>query len=100
MFSAARGYSFSVVVALDRGEVIRAGVVDAVHGAGLQLEQAGRAFRAPAEDQGLGLGRFAPVVRVRLQDDAVALAPLLEHVGAGADGLSVSDPRRRRSLSR
>lgn len=38
---------------------------------GLQLQQAGRGFLLPAEDQLRGLRLRGPVIRVGLQDDAM-----------------------------
>ena len=91
MFNAGRSISCRLAIGGHRGEVLGADVVDAVHGAGLQLDQALGGLGAPAEHQGLGDGRVAPVVVVAGQDQLVAAVPLLEHVGAGAD--RVADQR-------
>ena len=76
-----------ILVRLDGLKVIGTGVVDAVDRAGLQLNQALRAFGAPAEDQVLGNGRIAPVVIEAVIDDLIATPPLGHLVWAGAVGL-------------
>ncbi len=81
------GDQLEVGIALDGLEIIRTDVVDAVHRAGLQLEQALRRLSAPAEHQGTGLGLFTPVVFELLEDELVAAFPLSHIVRAGADRL-------------
>ncbi len=74
-----------VRVAADRLEVVRAGVVDAVNRAGLELEQTGGRFGLPTENQGVGEGRLAPIAGILGEDDLFATPPFLDHVGAGAN---------------
>jgi len=80
-------FQYEGVITTDNFEVIGAGVVDTINGAGLKFEQAGSTFGAPAEDEGISLGCVAPVVFVLLEDNAVAAVPGIQHIRAGTNTL-------------
>ena len=72
--------------ALGQGEGEGGGHVDL---AGLELHQAGVVIRHQDVLDLLGLGHaLLAVIGIGLQGQAAALHPLLEHVGAGADGVA------------
>ena len=79
--------NLKVGVGFDNGEIFGTEVVNAIHGAGLQFEQAGSGFCRPAHDEGLSGGCFAPIVGVGNEGDAFAAFPFADHVGTSADGL-------------
>jgi len=66
-------------------DVVGGEVVDAVYGAGLEFEKAGRGFFDDAVGEGVEGRWLAPVVGVALQGDVVVGQPLDEAEGAGAN---------------
>ena len=73
------------IIALNGLVIIRAEFHDVVNCTRLQLQEASCAFSSPAEDQSLGLSRFAPVVIKAFEDKAVATVPAFQVVRTGAD---------------
>ena len=83
-FRPSRDLELQVGVGLDGLEVGAADVVDAIDGAGLELDEPLGGLRAPADDQLLGLGLLAPVAVVAGEGDIGAAVPGFELVRAGA----------------
>ena len=80
-----------VRVVLNRLEVIRRDVVDAVDGSGLEILEALRGFLRPFDHDRLGFRLVAPVVRVGFERDLGAGDPFLELVRRGAVDRIVGD---------
>ena len=87
-------------VGLDRRDIRGARVVDAVDGAGLEVQQSGGRLVAPVELGRRRLGLVAPVVGVGGPDDPVALAPFLEDVAARCRSAGSGSCRPGRASSR